>query len=64
MLDKVANGAARVAAAMPVILRDGVGLIGVGLIAYGAWLVHPAAGYITGGALLLVGAVLVSLKRG
>lgn len=64
MLDKVANGAARVAAAMPVVLRDCAGLAGVGLIAYGAWLFHPAAGFITGGALLLTGAVLVSIKRG
>ncbi|MEQ7870738.1 hypothetical protein V6R97_08800 [Chromohalobacter salexigens] len=37
-----------------------VGIIGAGLVAYGAWLVLPAAGYITGGMLCLVWSCLVS----
>ncbi|MBW5802037.1 hypothetical protein [Halomonas elongata] len=37
-----------------------VGIIGAALVAYGAWLVMPAAGYITGGALCLTWSCLVS----
>lgn len=58
----VGAGLKAFAKALPTMMRDGAGLIGVGLIAYGAWLVHPPAGFITGGVLLLVGAVLVSLN--
>ena len=43
-----------------VLLRDGGGLAGAALIAYGAWLVFPPAGFITGGVLLLAGALLLS----
>jgi hypothetical protein len=31
-----------------------VGLLGVGLVAFGAWLILPAAGYITAGAFCLL----------
>lgn len=44
-------------------LRDGVGLIGVGLITYGAWLVYQPAAFIVSGSLLLIGAVLLA-RRG
>jgi hypothetical protein len=47
----------------PVLLRDLLGLGAIGLIAYGSWLVHPAAGFIVAGALLLVGVLLLSAKR-
>ena len=47
---------------LPTILRDIAGLAGVGLIAYGAWLVVPAAGFIVAGVLLLAGVILVSAK--
>lgn len=50
--------------ALPTVIRDVAGLAGVGLIAYGAWLIMPAAGYITGGALLVLGVVLISANRG
>lgn len=50
MRSAVANG--------PSVLRDIAGLIGAGLVAYGAWLLAPAAGFIVGGALLLAGAWL------
>ena len=50
----------RLAKAMPVVLRDGAGFVGVGLVAYGAYLVHPAAGFIAGGGLLIVGVMLLS----
>ncbi len=43
-----------------VILRDLAGLAGAGLVAYGAWLLAPPAGFITGGLLLLAAALLLS----
>lgn len=48
--------------AVPTIIRDLVGLAAVALIAYGAWLIMPAAGFITGGSLLLLGVYLVSAQ--
>lgn len=47
---------------MPSLLTDVVGLSGAASVAYGAWLVLPAAGFITGGVLLMVGAVLSNVK--
>jgi hypothetical protein len=41
------------------VMRDLAGLAGAGLVAYGAWLVFPPAGFITGGVLLLAGALLL-----
>jgi len=43
-----------------IILHDLIGLIGAGLVAYGAWLIFAPAGFITGGTLLLAGALLLS----
>jgi hypothetical protein len=43
-------------------IKDGIGLVGVGLVSYGAWLVLPAAGFIVGGLFLIVGVLLNSLK--
>ncbi len=43
-----------------VILHDLIGVIGAALVAYGAWLVFPPAGFITGGVLLLAAALLLS----
>ena len=59
----IGKGIARLAAALPIILRDLTGLAGAGMIAYGAWLIAPAAGFITGGVLVLAGCILVSIKR-
>lgn len=64
MLKKLAGPLAAIAARLPIILRDTVGLGAVGLIAYGSWLVFPAAGYIVGGVLLLAGTILISAKAG
>ena len=41
----------RFARAIPSAIRDGIGLSAVGLISYGAWLIHPSAGFITAGTL-------------
>ena len=50
-----------VAVAMPGLMRDVVGLGGVGLVSYGAWMIYPPAGFIAGGILLIVGALLIAL---
>lgn len=57
-------GAKAFGRALPAVVRDIVGLAGVASIAYGAWLVAPSAGYITGGSLLVLGVILISAKRG
>lgn len=48
--------------ALPALLRDLAGLAGIGLVAYGAWMIHPPAGFITGGIMLVVGAYLLGAK--
>ena len=60
MMKSLAAGAAR---ALPDLLRDACGLAGAGAIAYGAWLVYAPAGYIVGGALVLVGVLMSSFGR-
>lgn len=60
MMKAIAAGARGFAAAVPAIVRDLAGLCGAGLVAYGAWLVYPPAGFITGGLLLIVAAVLAA----
>jgi hypothetical protein len=49
--------------AVPVVIRDGIGLCAVGLISYGAWQMTAPAGFITAGVLLLAGVILVSTKK-
>lgn len=39
---------------IPFDLRDGVFVVGLGLVSYGAWLIFPPAGFIAGGVLLLL----------
>ena len=41
-------------------LPDLLMVTGAASVAYGAWLLHPAAGFITGGLLLLVGGIIAS----
>lgn len=64
MFKRMARGLAAVGRVFPVVLRDLTGLAAAGSIAYGAWLIMPAAGFITGGLLVLVGVVLISAKGG
>lgn len=47
-------------AALPTLFWNLTGLGGMGLIAYGAWLVYEPAGFIVGGVLLLGGALLLA----
>ena len=50
-----------IARVVPGLMRDLVGLSGVGLVSYGAWLVYPPAGFIVGGSLMIAGALLLAL---
>ena len=42
----------------PRVLRDLAGLAAVASISYGAWLAWPPAGFMVGGALVLIGVML------
>jgi hypothetical protein len=44
------------------LLREGVGLIGVALVTYGMWEMHPALGYGVAGVFLMLGAMLSAWK--
>jgi hypothetical protein len=48
----------KVIQAMP----DALIVVGASAIAYGAWLIHPAAGFITGGVLMIAAGVASALK--
>lgn len=61
MMKQLALAVRATAAAVPGLLRDLAGLGGVGLVAYGAWLIYPPAGFIVGGCLLILGALLLAL---
>lgn len=64
MLRRIGYGIAVGASYLPTILRDIVGLAAVASIAYGAWMLHPAAGFITAGVLVLAGVIMLSMKAG
>ena len=61
MMKLLAAAVRNVAMVMPGLVRDLAGLCGVGLVSYGAWLIYPPAGFITGGLLLIIGALMVAL---
>lgn len=42
------------------LLPDALGLIGAGLVSWGAWQIFPPAGFIVAGALLMSGAWLAA----
>jgi hypothetical protein len=46
----------------PHVILDTAGFAGAGLIAYGAWLIFVPAGFLVGGALLLVLSMLFGRK--
>jgi hypothetical protein len=62
MLKKIGSGLAKAATAVPELALNLVGFAGAGLIAYGAWLIYQPAGFITGGVLLLGGALLIARR--
>jgi hypothetical protein len=53
----------RVSGALLDLLRELAGLAAIALIAYGAWLIYEPAGFITAGVLLLIGTILLGMKR-
>jgi hypothetical protein len=62
MINQIAHGLASAAPVSSVLLRDGAGVVGAVMIAYGAWLILPALGFIVGGCFLLAVAILTSRK--
>lgn len=60
MMKAIVAGARGVFAVVPVVIRDLAGLGGAGLVAYGAWLIYVPAGFIIGGVLLILAAVLAA----
>ena len=61
MMKPLAVALRTIAGAVPGLVRDLAGLCGVGLVAYGAWMIYPPAGFITAGLLLIVGTLLIAL---
>jgi hypothetical protein len=61
MMKLLATAVRTIAMAVPSLVRDLAGLCGVGLVSYGAWMIYPPAGFITGGLLLIVGTLLIAL---
>lgn len=61
MQKMITAGLRRAFAAVPFVLRELAIIGGIALVAYGAWLVYPPAGFITGGLLLLAGGILAAM---
>ena len=61
MIKLLAAAVRTVATLVPGLVRDLAGLCGVGLVSYGAWMIYPPAGFIAGGFLLILGALLLAL---
>ena len=61
MMKQLAAAVRTIAGVVPGLVRDLAGLCGVGLVSYGAWMIYPPAGFITGGLLLIIGALMVAL---
>lgn len=51
-----------VAAAIPVLLRDGIGLAGAAAFTYGAWMMAPPAGFMVGGVFGIAVAALLARR--
>lgn len=62
-MGKIRKAGATVGRAVPAVLCDLAGLMGAGLIAYGAWRHSPTLGLVVAGAMLLAGAALVARGR-
>lgn len=62
MLKKIGQGLLTLGSYTADLVREIVGLAAVASIAYGAWLIAPAAGFIVGGVLVLAGTVLLAMK--
>ena len=62
MKNAVGRGIKAALAAIPVIVRDLVGLSGAASIAYGTWVIYRPAGFIVGGMLAVIGAYLAGRR--
>lgn len=51
-----------VAAAVPVLIRDGIGIAGAAAFTYGAWLIAQPAGFMVGGAFAIATAALMARR--
>lgn len=63
MFRRIGEGLVAAGGVLAVALRDLAGLAAVASIVYGSWMLHPAAGFIVGGVLVLAGVILMSMKR-
>ena len=61
MMKLLAAAVRTIAGVVPGLVRDLAGLCGVGLVSYGAWMIYPPAGFVVGGLLLILGALLIAL---
>lgn len=57
-LERLAGACRRVDATLRQLTPDVLMIAGAGAIAYGAWLLHPAAGFVVGGGFTLAAGVL------
>lgn len=62
MFSRIGQGLTIVGRGLLVLLRELAGIAGAASITYGAWLLHPAAGFIVGGTLVLAGVILLSIR--
>ena len=53
-----------VAAAIPVIIRDAIGIAGAAAFTYGAWLIAEPVGYMVGGTFMIGVAILLARRAG
>jgi hypothetical protein len=63
MLKAIKAAAVAAAKKTPQVVRDLTGIAAVGSISYGSWLITPAAGFIVGGTLVLVGVILMNMAE-
>ena len=63
-MKKLLNALAGVGRVLPAAIPDVLIIAGVATVSYGTGILHPAAGWITGGVLMLVFGVLAAFKAG
>lgn len=61
-LEQIATGVQRAGAWVAPLTPDALMVLGAGSIAYGAWLLHAAAGFVVGGAFSLGAGILAARK--
>lgn len=51
-------------AVLPSVLPDAMIIAGGAAVSYGAWILHPAAGFLTGGVLAIAFGQIAAMKAG